>query len=336
MAQKIMKKINALDKFNISDDNKKDGKEKENLIEKESLEEEMNDDSKFFKKKDDTFSSNYTNSSYLTVRTTQSMPFNKELDLDLPDFSPTKYAPQKFKCPHCFFYLLYSLILLSSNFCFVFTNNISTFNTLSLISHTCYFISSFLEWGYFKRGCIGFANLNSRVKHNIDKSLKAKILRSEQGCKYFFSFIGSIILILGNLYYLYYNKNNKERNKDSMDLKPDVEFWNINLIGVMVISLAEILKIEKILTETRQYQIKNDLSNSLIEISYFFASLCFGTVYYLSIMYDFDPQKYEMLFILLRIGGSLLTVFSSLFLFNRYYLSSFDDLNTSDISNITM
>ena len=100
--------------------------------------------------------------------------------------------------------------------------------------------------------------------------------------------------------------------------------------------MAEILKIEKILTETRQYQIKNDLSNSLIEISYFFASLCFGTVYYLSIMYDFDPQKYEMLFILLRIGGSLLIVFSSLFLFNRYYLSSFDDLNTSDISNITM
>ena len=58
-----------------------------------------------------------------------------------------------------------------------------------------------MEWNHFKRGCIGYSNLNSKLKKNIDKSFKAKILRSEYGLKYFISFMSSIMFIFGNIYF---------------------------------------------------------------------------------------------------------------------------------------
>ena len=320
VSEKMMKKINDLERLELSHDIRNTKTTDDNVI----------------RKRTETISSIHSDStlkSNLTERTIQSKPFNKELDLDLPEFSPTKYASSNFKIPHSIFYFLFSGFLLGSNICYIISNNYSTYNILSLISHTCYFISSFLEWFYYKRGCIGYANLNSRVKENIDKSLKARILRSEQGWKYFFSFFASIILIYGNIFYI---MDNIENGKDEENgIFPCVEFWNINLIGVMIISLAQILKIAKILTENRQYVIKNDLSKCLIEIFLYFASLFFGTLYYFNILYN-DYEIYELLYQVSRIGGCIFTIFSSMCLIHRYYMSSYDDLNASDLSNVTI
>lgn len=276
-----------------------------------------------------------SNKSNISSDTVQSKPFNKELDLDLPDFSPTKYASPYWKIPHSFFYFLFSGALFGANICFVSTENYFTYNIISLVAHNCYFISSCFEWFYFKRGCIGAANLNSKVKDNIDYSLRARILRSEQGWKYFFSLIASVVLIFGNIHYFLYNhKNNEENIKKG--IFPDKDFWNINLAGSMIISLAQILKIEKILVQTRQYMIKNDLANCLIEIFFYFASLAFGTLSYFNLLYDYDYEKYANFYKIIRMGGAILTSLSSICLINRYYLSSYDDLNTSDLSNITL
>lgn len=318
--EKLMKKINNIDDVDLSND-----------IMNKNTDDDLN------RKRSETISSIHSESSLrsnLSGRTIQSKPFNKELDLDLPEFTPTKYASSSFKIPHAIFYFLFSILLLSSHLSFIISNKYSTSNILLLISHIVYSISSFLEWLYFKRGCIGNSNLNSRVKGNIDKSLKAKILRSEQGWKYFFSFFSTIILIYGNI--LYIVDNSKNGDNEAYGVIPDVEYYNTLLIGVMIISLAQILKIQKILTQTKQYMIKNDLPKCLIEIFLYLASLSFGTLYYLNIVYNYDDEKFKALYITLRISGSVFTLISSLCLINRYYMSSYDDLNTSNLSNVTL
>ena len=320
----MMKKINKLDKIDISnDDNEINTKEKKLIFQPDAED--------FNIKQTGTFSSYISDTSTVksdrSAKTYQSKPFNKELDFDIPDFTPTKYGPGLWKISHCLTYFLFTVAFISGNIILIVSENYDTYNILLLVSHVFYCISSSLEWRYFKRGCIGYANLNSRVKDNIDKSLKARILRSEQGWKYFFSFCAAMILVYGNIYYMLFINGKKK--------VPDPEYWNINLIGAMVISLAEILKLEKILMETKQYVIRNDLSNCLIEIFLFFASLAFGTIYFYRLLYNYDNQISKF-YMILRIGGCILTFFSSASLINRYYMSDYEDLNASDLSNITL
>ena len=321
----MMKKINNLEKIDISnDDNEVNTKEKK-LIFQPDLED-------FNIKQTGTFSSYVSDTSTVksdrSAKTYQSKPFNKELDFDIPYFSPTKYGPCAWKASHCIFYFLFTVTFIASNITFIASHNYDSYNIILLVANAFYCISSSLEWWYFKRGCIGYANLNSKVKDNIDKSLKARILRGEQGWKYFFSFCAAIILVYGNCYYMMYINGKKK--------VPDPEYWNINLIGAMVISLAQILKLEKILMETKQYVIKNDLSNCLIEIFFFFASLAFGTIYFYRLLYNYDNQNFTNFYMALRITGCIMTFFSSACLINRYYMSDYDDLNASDLSNITL
>ena len=278
--------------------------------------------------------SSSTTRSRRTEKTAVTMPFNEEIDLDLPYFTPTKYAGSLWKTGHSSFFFCFCVFLFGSYFPYM-KKNYELYNVILLISHIAYLLSSFLEWFHFKRGCIGQGNLISNLKSNRDKSCKAKILRSEQGWKYFFSVLGSVVLIFGNIhYFIYNNKNNEEKIKKG--IFPDKDYWNINLAGIMIISLAQILKINKILVQTRQYMIQNDLANCLIEIFYYFASLSFGTIYYFNLLYDYDYEKYKLFYKITRMGGSVLTVLSSICLINRYYLSNYDDLNTSDLSNITI
>ena len=321
----MMKKINNLEKLDISnDDNEINTKDKKLIYQPETDE--------FNIKQTGTFSSYLSDTSTVksdrSAKTYQSKPFNKELDFDIPDFTPTKYGPGLWKISHCISYFFFAITFIVSNISLIVSKNYDTYNIILLVSHAFYCISSSLEWWYFKRGCIGYANLNSRVKDNIDKSFKARILRSEQGWKYFFSFCAAMILVYGNCYYLI-NINGKKSI-------PDPEYWNINLIGAMVISLAQILKLEKILMETKQYVIKNDLSNCLIEIFLFFASLAFGTIYFYRLLYNYDNQNFTSFYIALRISGSVMIFFSSSFLINRYYMHDYEDLNASDLSNVTL
>ena len=260
--------------------------------------------------------------SKISEKTYESAPFKEELDLDLPNFSSTKYLPLCWRAFHSINYFLFTVLLLASSFCY-FNDNIMGYNILKIISHCFFVISTFFEWFYYKRGCLGYSNLNSKVKKNIDKSIKAKILRSEQGWKYFLSFIASCILLYGNIYYFIY-KNEK------------FEYINANLIGVIIASLAQILKLEKILIETKQYMVKNDLSNCLIEICLYFGSLCYGSVYFIQMLYYSEQDKFLFFFQIMKLIGSILALLSGFILQHRYYFSGYDDLNTSDLSYVTI
>ena len=316
--QKIIDQINKdLDKIDICKVEKALENEKQN----ESVKSRKEDTDKSFT----SFLSQNTITSKMTQMTFVSEPFNEEKDLDLPNFTSMKYSEFRWRISHCLTYMIYSTLLLISTFFWLEESNAENdFNSLMLISHIFYFISTFIQWFYFKRGCIGDANYNTQVKKNVVKSFKAKILRSEEGWKYFFSLFASFILILGNIYYIAYNK------------KQEQEYWNINLIGCMIISLAQILKLEKILTDNKQYSVVNDLPHCLIEIFMLFGSLSYGAYYFLQIMYNYDTENLIYLFGSLKFLGNLLIIFSGFSLLNRYFCSGFDDLNVSTFSNVTL
>lgn len=256
--------------------------------------------------------------------TFESMPFNEEKDLDLPNFTPTKYNSLAWRLFHSICYFLYTIILLGSTICLLIWENF--YNIAMLVAHMFFFVSSFIQWFYYKRGCIGKSNYNSQVKNNIDRSSKAALLRSEEGWKYFFTLFGCCILIYGNIYYFFL----------TLDEQQYPDFWNINLIGTMIISLSQILKLEKIITQNKTYAVKNDISNVFIEIFLFFGSLLFGGSYYIQILYNLDTIIFNRFIIIIKFIGNGFIILSGLCLIHRYFFSDYDDLNVSDLSNITL
>jgi hypothetical protein len=326
--QNIINQINKdLDKIDIYKVHKSQTKEKLNKSVEVNKKEK---DNSFlsFTSDNSMVKSNISQLSQTSKVTYISEPFNEEKDLDLPNFSSMKYASFKKRLSHSCTYMIYGLFLLISSFFWIGeiddNKDEEQSNALMLVSHIFYFISTIIQWLYYRRGCIGESNYNSKVKTNIDKSLKARILRSEEGFKYFFSLFACVILIIGNIYYI------------TMCDKPEPEYWNFNLIGCMIISLSQILKLEKILTQNKQYSVVNDLSHSLIEIFMFFGSLSFGAYYFIQIMYNYDRKSLKTLFITLKIGGNICIIFSGFCLLHRYFCSNFDDLNTSNLSNVTL
>ena len=269
----------------------------------------------------ESYSSFKSNSSTGSNRTLDSMPFKEELDLDLPNFSPTKYNSDIWKIINCFFYSVFSLGLLVYTVFFLLRKD-SIYTKLAC--DISFFFYNLMNWLHYKRGCIGYSNLNSRLKTNVDKSFKAKFLRSEYGMKYFYPIIACFILIYSDIYFLLISQ---EQNPD---------FWNINLAGLMIISLSQILKLEKILTDNRQYSVKNDLPNCFVEIFLFFGSLCFSISYLIQMVYIYDEETFRLFVVILKFIGIFFILFSDIFLIFRFFFSGYDDLNTSDTSNLTV
>ena len=269
----------------------------------------------------ESYSSFKSNSSAGSNRTLDSMPFKEELDLDLPNFSPTKYNSDIWKIINCFFYSVFSLGLLVYTVFFLLRKD-SIYTKLAC--DISFFFYNLMNWLHYKRGCIGYSNLNSRLKTNVDKSFKAKFLRSEYGMKYFYPIIACFILIYSDIYFLLISQ---EQNPD---------FWNINLAGLMIISLSQILKLEKILTDNRQYSVKNDLPNCFVEIFLFFGSLCFSISYLIQMVYIYDEETFRLFVVILQFIGIFFILFSDIFLIFRFFFSGYDDLNTSDTSNLTV
>ena len=271
------------------------------------------------------FETNSSFKSYLSTesnRTLDSMPFKNELDLDLPNFSPTKYNSDLWKIINCVFYSIFSICFLVYTIFFLLEKDNTIYTKLA--SDISFLFYNLMNWLHYRRGCIGFSNLNSGLKTNIDKSFKAKLLRSEYGFKYFYALIACFILIYSDLYLILICD---EENPD---------FWNINLIGLMIISLSQILKIEKILTENRQHSVKNDLPNCFVEIFLFFGSLFFSTSYLIQMVYYYKQEVVKLFTMILKCIGIFFIFFSDIFLIFRYFFSGYDDLNISDASNITV
>ena len=88
------------------------------------------------------------------------------------------------------------------------------------------------------------------------------------------------------------------------------------------------------MTNNKQYDVKNDLYNCLVEIFLFFGSLIISASYLIQMMY-YHKQETLLIFIMKGFGESFICA-SFIFLFLRYYLSGSEDLNDSRISDRTI
>ena len=315
---------NDLDALNLEEKENINIEKNENEIQEKEFKEKLLDKTSSFNSLDtNSLKSANTNNSQKTL-TSEIFNDEKGKDLDLPLFTSTKYTSFKWKITHLIFYIVHNWVLLFSSFSWVL-KRYNNFNTLQMIAHLFFFASNLMQWLYYKRGCLTRSNLNSMIKHNIDKSLRARILRSEAGWIYFFSFIGATILLYGN--FIFYEIHNK---------KIYSEFYNINFVGTLIISVTQIFKIEQALIENRQYLIKNDVERSLVEIHLFFGSLLFGSSYLIEIMYNFDEKSFFVLLSILKFLGNIFIIASGITLLYRYFCAGNKDLNTSDLSAYTL
>ena len=195
------------------------------------------------------------------------------------------------------------------------------------IGSLCYLISSFIEWSHFKRGCCGQSNLNNQIKKNIDQSFMSKMKRSEIGVKYFSNVIVSMILLIS--YTLKVILKDKDLYKQLFPI--------FVLLGMSLLVITEIFKIEKTLTNTKQYRVKNDISNSMVEITNFIGALLYFTGNLIVISYKNNEKDKIIFFVsVINLIGTVFFVVSSFILFYRYFLSGFDDLNVSESSFMTI
>ena len=262
-----------------------------------------------------------------SVLTYQSIPFKDDKpDLDLPYFNPTQYENVYWKVFHSLSYFLFAAILATSTW-FFYKNIVKTYYISLFVANIFYVISTILEWFHFKRGCIGYSNLNSKLKRNIDKSLRAKLLRSEYGIKYFISVVGSLLFIFGNIYnFFYYDFENNTNNKEIVSI-----FIEFNLFGMLIIGLSQIMKLEKILIENKINSVKSDFPNVLVEILLFFGSLFYGASYMIQFFYTHTNESpFDDFYLIIRIIGNIGFFASSLVLQYRYYLSNYKDMNIEE------
>ena len=174
---------------------------------------------------------------------------------------------------------------------------------------------------------LGQSNLNNQIKKNIDQSFMSKMKRSEIGVKYFFNVIVSMILLIS--YTLKIIFKDKDLNKQLFPI--------FVLLGMSLLVITEILKIEKTLTNTKQYRVKNDISNSMVEIINFIGALLYFIGNLIIIPYKNNKKdKISFYVSVINLFGSVFFVLSSFILFYRYFLSGFDDLNVSESSFMTI
>lgn len=214
---------------------------------------------------------NESNISNDPLKRSKSIPFKSDnLDLDIPNFSPPKYKKNGWKLSHSCSYILF-VVFYPISTAFIYQRDSSKYDILLRVSHISFIIATLVEWFYFKKGCIGESNLNSKLKKNVDQSWKAKILRAEYGIIYFISFLAACILLTGDLI-LYFSDS---INLSFRDIKIIIKYFN--LFGMMTLALSQIMKINKLLNlENKISYIKTDFSKSLFEIIFFFASLLDG------------------------------------------------------------
>ena len=233
---------------------------------------------------------------------------SERINLDIPDYQPTKYNSTEWVFMHWLSYLLFSISFMVIPL-YEFSSKDIPFE-FKIFATLCLLTSSTIEWTHYIRGCLTPSNLNSIVKSNIDQSCYAKLMRMKLGLIYFTSVIGSIVLLCSFLLEHY------EKYEDYF------------ITTTMVILLfASVFKLDKVVSPTKQYSCLNDLSNVFIHFLYLIGTLCYALGSSLSVLHQHKLNYYDHLHLFIKSIGGFLYVLSSLIMFYRYYCSGTKDLN---------
>lgn len=259
------------------------------------------------------------------------------LDIDLPNFQPTKYNPFLWRFAHGTTFFLFSIgFLVNAVMKFQKARNKASTDIEDLMSQIAslagsgmYFISSFMEWFHFRRGCCGRSNLNSMLKTNVDESFKAALYRSEVGIKYFASVLASLIMIGASLMILF-----KLDEINTIIVHSNVLF----LTAVSIMFISQISKVYRILKKTKQYTFRKDKSNLTVELFLMISALLYIVYYSFVIVFTDNNSFIKLNYIdnYVNLGAVFMLFFSALSMQYRYYISGFQDLNMSNVSVFTV
>lgn len=254
----------------------------------------------------------------------------QQLDYDLPNFTSTKYNSTNWKLCHGSSFFLFSLGYLCSSV-LLFTqgktiddDTIFIADIANVFGSAMYLISSSIEWFHYRRGCIGYANLNSPIKTNIDKSWKAAFHRSEVGIKYFLSLLSSLIMIAASVIIIAIRNNTLIKGYSDI----------LYLLAMMIFSFSQIGKVERIMMKTKQYTYTKDKSNLVVEMVAMYGGFVLS-IYYLIKIFAMNPNDLLLLTSMNEIFnmiGCILLFMSAISMQYRYYITGYSDLNQGDMS----
>ena len=243
------------------------------------------------------------------------------LDIDEPNFTLTKRLSFKWKTIHFIFHLLFSISYTSFPIVYVIIQHEQPPTLLLLIyivGSICKVVYAFMEWWHFKRGCCGDSNLNSKVKTNIDQSCKAKLIRMKVGLLYFIILIISTIITVNFVLWCIVKE---EIVNDTL--------YNVFMCGMIGFTVVQVMKNERIVQPTKQYQIKNDMSNLFVEWFMFVGFF----VYSIGLIWRLGDSDGDLFFnegninVYFEIGGGVFFMLSTIAMGYRYFLSDDADLN---------
>lgn len=243
------------------------------------------------------------------------------LDIDEPNFTLTKRLSFKWKAIHFVFHLLFSISYTSFPIVYViiqYEQPPTLLLLMYIVGSICKVVYAFMEWWHFKRGCCGDSNLNSKVKTNIDQSCKAKLIRMKVGLLYFIILVISTIITVNFVLWCIVKD---EIVNDTL--------YDVFMYGMIGSTVVQVMKNERIVQPTKQYQIKNDMSNLLVEwfmfIGYF--------VYSIGLIWRLGDSNGDLFFNVgningyFEIGGGVFFMLSTFAMGYRYFLSDDADLN---------
>ena len=260
--------------------------------------------------------------STLSKQSRKQQVFREKLDIDLPNFQPTKYNSVLWKFAHWIFNFIFSGCFLCFPIFYYFCQNKIVSKYLYLVGSASQMISTFVEWTHYMRGCLLPSNLNSICKTNIDNSCEAKYLRTKPGMTYFISIIASGILTVGSALTVVFKLE-------------FIEHKEYLFTSMVIFTFITVAKLDKIVSPTKQYFFLNDISNTICHFLFLLGSLCYslGSIVCFLPLFGFvkfydDKQLHVHLFM----GGGVLFVFSSILLLYRYFFSGLHDLNTEILS----
>ena len=280
---------------------------------------------------------NNNNNSKTSYSSSKKSLFNYEtLDPDLPNFTSTKRLSLSWKTLYVLFFMIFSSTFFISPICIACNSDDQISYFCLLIGSLSYVVCACMEWWHYHRGCCSYSNLNSRTKTNIDRSLLAVLNRGKVGCLHFIMLLMSCCIFAD--FILLYLKGLMLYGQPKEDTDEAVINYYIHIVfacSLVVLSLAQIVKFERIANPTKQYIMMNDFSNFFV--GWFFLSGIFvyslGAISYVLKGENDLFDTCGSIHIYMSICGGTLLIMSGVSEIIRFFCSDDSDLNNSEESS---
>jgi hypothetical protein len=209
---------------------------------------------------------------------------------------------------HSINYMIGGITFFFGSYCYfsyinaTYSNSFVVGGWLYTIGSLCFLIADLTEWNHFKFGCF------TETEYTGEKSLFNTLLRAEIGINFFCSAIGSLMYLLGSIFFI-----------PSLDMLPAGEC--LFIYGSLVIFFSQLWKCLRtcFMGGFKLINVTDDFSGLLVDLCAGLGGLCyyFGTVLFKNMITEYDQNIASHWFVT---GGTFFTL-SGLAMQYRYYLN---------------